>query len=133
MSAKYYAVVDAFFDFLKKFMERVDQTFVVIRTTSGVLIDSLGNSHYAISHKLDVHPGDNDAVINATAIFRIDRDIAVSRLTINMYMQYNSPWLCFYSITAPLIDAYISGLTLRPGFYAFAVKIYVKSGEYVQQ
>lgn len=105
----------------------------------GKYVDSLGNERAMLNASIELKKLDqNSADVVISGILRFENEVGLARVTFTGRTVF--PRVCAgisicYNADADvtLFDAYIDGVTLKPGYYLFVVRISVKSGVFTLQ
>lgn len=106
-------------------------------STWGTYVDSLGNEYNFLSANTEIKQIDrNSAEVVISGIMRFEQTVGLVKVTFFTRLEYCCVWfgICdeIYFDTKSF-EAYISGVTVNPGYYLFVVRIRAESGQFVQQ
>ena len=103
----------------------------------GKYVDSLGNERAMLNASIELKKLDqNSADVVISGILRFENETGLVRVTFTGRTVFPDVCLPCYEdavVDITLFDAYIDGVTLKPGYYLFVVRISVKSGVFTLQ
>jgi len=104
----------------------------------GKYVDSLGNERAMLNASIELKKLDqNSADVVISGILRFENEAGLARVTFTGRTVFPDVCLgmgCHDAVVdITLFDAYIDGVTLKPGYYLFVVRISVKSGVFTLQ